>query len=159
MRACTHRGWRTPTTSQHNILTRKNSFALRTGLEPLIMESIGSRDRRSSNWAEPPRSPFVALILSLMLQVSCVGQFSGPQMSSTLYLTKVAEFWHSVSVSRQKIWRKRKKRVIITHLAQQLTKIRIIISHLAQQLTKIRIIISHLAQQLTNISIIISHWA
>ena len=48
------RGWGTPTTSQHNILTRKNShfvLVLRTGFEPLGMESIGSRGRRSTNWA------------------------------------------------------------------------------------------------------------
>ena len=54
--ACVYtRGWGTPTTSQHNILTRKKLsqfvLVLRMGFEPLPMESIGSRGRRSTNWA------------------------------------------------------------------------------------------------------------
>ena len=47
-----HWGWGTPTTSQHNILTRKNSqifLVLRKGFEPLVMESIKSQGRCSTN--------------------------------------------------------------------------------------------------------------
>ena len=50
--ACVYTGgWGTPT-SQHNILTRKKLshlfLMLRTGLEPLVMESIWSRGRRAN---------------------------------------------------------------------------------------------------------------
>ena len=48
-------GWGTPTTSRHNILTRKNSHKLvlcsGRDFEPLVMESIGFRGWRSTNWA------------------------------------------------------------------------------------------------------------
>ena len=53
--ACVYtQGWGTPTTSQHNILTWKNSqivLVLQTGFEPLAMESVRSRGQRSTNWA------------------------------------------------------------------------------------------------------------
>ena len=63
MRAYALGGWGTPM-SQHNILTRKNShiivLVLRTGFEPLVMESIGSRGWPSNNWAtmSPANVPF-----------------------------------------------------------------------------------------------------
>ena len=49
-------GWATPT-SQHNILTQKNShkfvLVLWAGFEPLVMESIGSQGRCSANRGSP----------------------------------------------------------------------------------------------------------
>ena len=74
MRACTHGGqWGTPTTSQHNIMTRKNSykFVLCSG-----------RDSNLWSWSllyleadalpiEPPRPPNVSLLTVFAASRSC----------------------------------------------------------------------------------------
>ena len=67
MRADIHGGWATPTASQHNILTRKNShffLVLLTGFEPRV---FGSRVEYLP--IEPPRTPFIIIIILILILI------------------------------------------------------------------------------------------
>ena len=74
MRACTHGGgahrqWVSTTFWLGKTLT--NCIVLQTGFEPLIMESIGPRGGRSTNWATT--FPFLFVLIRLVLSLYQIG--------------------------------------------------------------------------------------